>query len=226
MNTGSREKDKRSERKVRIMKFCDCPIRTNKDGFQYVRDDVMVAKTEMSCLTCGAPSRYVEVISEGRFCSDECLDAFYKEWAQKFFSSNDDEEDEEEVIEMQCAVAYCDKNSEGFGKLPFVIDGFDTTSDCRAKRIELEAEGYQRVLCFEMQDNHPEEITWEYVFKNVIKTEEEYGLCKFCDCYLPKEEWPMQCWFRGMLHPYTCSDFEWKGKLVLSPEWFDPYKYV
>lgn len=50
--------------------------------------------------------------------------------------------------------------------------------------------------------------------KSQIKEEhyDRYGKCPQCDMYLPEKEWPMQCWWRGMLHPNTCPDFQEKKK--------------
>lgn len=66
------------------MKFCNCEVKTDGKGFRFVRNDVMVTDKETKCLICGSPSKYVEVVSEGHFCSEECVDIFYKGWAQKF----------------------------------------------------------------------------------------------------------------------------------------------
>lgn len=42
---------------------------------------------------------------------------------------------------------------------------------------------------------------------------DKYGNCPHCAMYLPNAEWPMQCWYRGMLHPNTCPDFQAKEEL-------------
>lgn len=65
------------------MRFSDYTnIMTDRYGFQFVRNDVMVGKTEEPCLNCGCPSKYIEVFSEAHFCSDECIDSFYKQVAK------------------------------------------------------------------------------------------------------------------------------------------------
>lgn len=61
------------------MKFSDYQIITDELGFQFVKDNVMVTDQEVGCLMCGRPTRYVEVISEAYFCSDECVKAFYRQ---------------------------------------------------------------------------------------------------------------------------------------------------
>lgn len=52
--------------------------------------------------------------------------------------------------------------------------------------------------------------------KPQIKEEhyDRYGKCPQCDMYLPEKEWPMQCWWRGILHPNTCPDFQEKKDLM------------
>lgn len=39
----------------------------------------MIGTEECKCLTCGTPTKYIEVCSEAHFCSDECIDKFYKQ---------------------------------------------------------------------------------------------------------------------------------------------------
>lgn len=108
---------------------------------------------------------------------------------------------------MRYAIAYKDKDGMDFGGLPFIIDEFCSLGNCYQKQTEMEADEYKYVLCFKIENESPEELTWEYVFKNVVEPVEKYGLCKCCECFTPEHKWPMQCWYRGMLHPYTCSDF-------------------
>lgn len=52
---------------------------TDEYGYQFVKNGVMIGTEEKACLTCGTPTRYIEVCSEAHFCSDECVDKFYKQ---------------------------------------------------------------------------------------------------------------------------------------------------
>lgn len=61
------------------MKFNQYECVTDRLGFKYARKDVMLTNKKKPCLQCGAPTLFVEVFSEAYFCSDECIDAFYKE---------------------------------------------------------------------------------------------------------------------------------------------------
>ena len=62
------------------MKFEDYKeVITDKYGFQFVKNDVMIGDEEQGCLICGTPTKYIEVCSEAHFCSDECVDKFYKQ---------------------------------------------------------------------------------------------------------------------------------------------------
>lgn len=71
------------------MKFSEYPVKTDSYGFRFAEDDIMVSKTEEPCLNCGKPTKYIEVVSEGHFCSDECVYEFYK----KLFATQSNEED-------------------------------------------------------------------------------------------------------------------------------------
>lgn len=42
----------------------------------------MISNEEKSCLVCGSLSKYIEVCSEAHFCSDECVEEFYKQVAE------------------------------------------------------------------------------------------------------------------------------------------------
>ena len=48
-------------------------------GFEFIANNVMVGTEEKPCLTCGCPSKYIEVFTKAHFCSDECVDEFYKQ---------------------------------------------------------------------------------------------------------------------------------------------------
>lgn len=48
-------------------------------GFQFVKNGIMIGTEECGCLTCGIPTKYIEVCSEAHFCSDECVDKFYEQ---------------------------------------------------------------------------------------------------------------------------------------------------
>lgn len=62
-----------------FMKFEKYPVTVDEHGFKFAKNDIMVGDTEKGCLMCGAPTKYIEIVSEGCFCSDECVDKFYKE---------------------------------------------------------------------------------------------------------------------------------------------------
>ena len=61
------------------MKFDKYQLTTDKHGFKYAKQDIMLTDKGHECLQCGALTRFVEVFSEAAFCSDECVDRFYKE---------------------------------------------------------------------------------------------------------------------------------------------------
>lgn len=62
------------------LKFKDYKeIKTDQYGFQFVKNGIMIGTEECRCLTCGTPTKYIEVCSEAHFCSDECVKAFYKQ---------------------------------------------------------------------------------------------------------------------------------------------------
>ena len=62
------------------MKFEDYKeVITDEYGFQFVKNDVMIGTEEQGCLTCGTPTKYIEVCSEAHFCSDECVKKFYQQ---------------------------------------------------------------------------------------------------------------------------------------------------
>lgn len=62
------------------MKFEDYKeIKTDQYGFQFVKNGIMIGTEECRCLTCGTPTKYIEVCSEAHFCSDECVAKFYKQ---------------------------------------------------------------------------------------------------------------------------------------------------
>ena len=65
------------------MKFEDYKeVITDKYGFQFVKNDVMIGTEEQGCLICGTPTKYIEVCSEAHFCSDECVDKFYNQLSE------------------------------------------------------------------------------------------------------------------------------------------------
>lgn len=111
---------------------------------------------------------------------------------------------------MRYAIAYSDKDANGFGELPFILDEFDNYDDAARRRSEMCEDGYRDVLCFKLREKHPEEITWEYVISNVANKDEKTGRCAFCELFIAGKKWPMQCKLRGMLHPDECPS--WKLK--------------
>lgn len=71
------------------MKFEEYPVTTDAQGFRWVKNGIMVGSTEWGCMTCGRPTKYIEICSEGHFCSDECVDKFYSQQDRLF--EQDDE---------------------------------------------------------------------------------------------------------------------------------------
>ena len=62
------------------MKFKDyTDIKTDQYGFSFIKNGIMIGIDEKPCLTCGCPSKYIEVCSEGHVCSDECVSDFYRQ---------------------------------------------------------------------------------------------------------------------------------------------------
>lgn len=43
------------------------------------RDGFIRGEKEHSCLMCGEPTPFVDICSEGHFCSDACYNKFYEE---------------------------------------------------------------------------------------------------------------------------------------------------
>lgn len=48
------------------------------------KDDIIVAKNKKPCAMCGKMTDKIDIYSEGRFCSKECLGKFYEEWNKGF----------------------------------------------------------------------------------------------------------------------------------------------
>lgn len=67
------------------MKFEQYPIKYDKSGFGFAKPDIMVGDTEKKCFMCGTPTRYIEILSEGHFCSDECVNKFYEELDKRLY---------------------------------------------------------------------------------------------------------------------------------------------
>jgi len=60
------------------MNFEKYELKTDKYGFKFAKDDVMLGSEESICFMCNRPTKFIEVYSEAHFCSDECVEAFYK----------------------------------------------------------------------------------------------------------------------------------------------------
>lgn len=59
------------------MKFIHHKQIPDKHGSMRVRNgEVLVCKELRPCIMCGELTEFVEICSEGRFCSDECMDRF------------------------------------------------------------------------------------------------------------------------------------------------------
>lgn len=57
-------------------------IKVSKQGTRYVKDNVIIGNRKKPCYTCGKRTKFVEVLSEQHFCSDECVDKLYREVAR------------------------------------------------------------------------------------------------------------------------------------------------
>ena len=65
------------------MKFRNHIQKPDRQGDMRVRNgEVLVCKEIKPCIMCGEPTNFVEICSEGRFCSDECMDKFYERLAE------------------------------------------------------------------------------------------------------------------------------------------------
>lgn len=60
------------------MRFEEYELKTDRYGFQFAKNDIMLGKEENHCIICGRPTKFIEVCSEAYFCSDECVRAFDK----------------------------------------------------------------------------------------------------------------------------------------------------
>ena len=43
-------------------------------------DDMILGRNELPCVICDEPTRFVNICSEGRFCSEECLRKFWDDY--------------------------------------------------------------------------------------------------------------------------------------------------
>lgn len=59
------------------MKYIKKYANTTKEELQ--RDGFIRGEEEHPCLMCGEPTPFVDIYSEGHFCSDACCDKFYEE---------------------------------------------------------------------------------------------------------------------------------------------------
>ena len=61
------------------MKFKDYKLKTDKYGLKWATDEVILGDKECECFICHEPTKFVELNAEAHFCSDECVDEFYKQ---------------------------------------------------------------------------------------------------------------------------------------------------
>lgn len=66
-------------------------------------------------------------------------------------------------------IAYTDKKGNGFGSLPYILDGYDDVESAIQEKDRLIREGYKNVVVFSCPVRIPEEINWEYVEKRLYK---------------------------------------------------------
>lgn len=57
--------------------------------FEKETNSIIKGSKEVGCLTCGEPTKYIEVCSEAHFCSTECVDKFYEEYSRHLESDYD-----------------------------------------------------------------------------------------------------------------------------------------
>ncbi len=60
------------------MKFDEYELEIDQYGFYFAKNGIMQVSKEHPCMICGRPTKFIEVCSEGYFCSDECVKAFDK----------------------------------------------------------------------------------------------------------------------------------------------------
>lgn len=65
------------------MKFEARPLSTDSRGFQFAKNHIMKTSQSQGCMHCGQPTTFIDVISEGYLCSDECEAGWYSylDWA-------------------------------------------------------------------------------------------------------------------------------------------------
>jgi len=59
------------------MKFSEYELKKDKHGFEFAKNTIMKTEKLQMCMQCGSPTNFVEVLCEGYFCSDECVDDWY-----------------------------------------------------------------------------------------------------------------------------------------------------
>lgn len=66
---------------------------------------------------------------------------------------------------MIFAIAYSDQNGRDFSKTtPWILDGFETTEECKQNAEELKLQGFRNVTAFAFRkaELREEEIAWEF----------------------------------------------------------------
>lgn len=64
------------------MKFNEYKIKEERLGGQWIKDDILVGDEESPCANCGSPTKYIEICSEAHFCSDECVEEWYRKFQE------------------------------------------------------------------------------------------------------------------------------------------------
>lgn len=64
------------------MKFNEYKVQEERLGSQWIKDDILVGDEESPCINCGLPTRYIEICSEAHFCSDKCVEEFYRQFEE------------------------------------------------------------------------------------------------------------------------------------------------
>lgn len=58
------------------MKFDEYKLITDKYGYKFAKNGIMLCEKECGCLMYHTPTKFIEVCSNAHFCSDECVQAF------------------------------------------------------------------------------------------------------------------------------------------------------
>lgn len=70
---------------------------------------------------------------------------------------------------MKYAIAYLDKNGQGFSDTePFIERYLDSKDHAIVLAKLFELNGYKKATAFEIDDDAPDSITWEFVLSHIV----------------------------------------------------------